>query len=102
MYYFKKKKIICNFQNEASSRNYTDEDLESIGSVASNFSIATNNSTCEHASFAKNGTTYSGKTHKYIVHCSSGWNEQEEYLTPTQRANKNIKKLKVIFFMKLL
>lgn len=72
-----------------------EDDLESIGSVTSNFSIATQNSSCEHVNFAKNGTTYSGRSHKYIVHCSSGWNDQEEYLTPTQRANRNIKKLKV-------
>ncbi|KAK6626576.1 hypothetical protein RUM44_009050 [Polyplax serrata] len=78
----------------SSNRLGIDDDLESIGSVASNFSVVTTNSTCEHANFAKNGTTYSGRSHKYIVHCSSSWKDHEEYLTPTQRANRSIKKLK--------
>ncbi|XP_046396057.1 protein quick-to-court isoform X2 [Ischnura elegans] len=47
--------------------------------------------------FAKNGTTYSGRQKKYVMHCSPHLDGNEEtYLTPTQRAVRQIRKLKVI------
>lgn len=52
------------------------------------------NSLCGHSPFAHNGTTYSARSMKYIYHCSSNAGS-EEYLTPTQRANRTIKRLRV-------
>ncbi|XP_071451128.1 protein quick-to-court isoform X2 [Hetaerina americana] len=47
--------------------------------------------------FAKNGTTYSGRQKKYVMHCSPHLEGSEEtYLTPTQRAVRQIRKLKVV------
>lgn len=49
------------------------------------------------ARFAKNGTTYSGRQKKYVMHCSPHLESSEEtYLTPTQRAVRQIRKLKVV------
>nr|CAD7426695.1 unnamed protein product [Timema monikensis] len=66
-----------------------DDDLDSLasyGSVAS----------CDHAYFARNGTTFSGRQMKYVVHCSSHGGATEEYLTPTQRANSKIRRLSAL------
>nr|CAD7408352.1 unnamed protein product [Timema poppensis] len=66
-----------------------DDDLDSLasyGSVAS----------CDHAYFARNGTTFSGRQMKYVVHCSSHGGATEEYLTPTQRANRQIRRLSAL------
>ncbi|KAK9885397.1 hypothetical protein WA026_010892 [Henosepilachna vigintioctopunctata] len=66
-------------------------DLESIGSSTSNLSL----SSCDHARIARNGTTFSGKSMRYIFHCNqTSATTGEEYLTPTQRAHRQIKKLK--------
>ncbi|KAG8224386.1 hypothetical protein J437_LFUL005208 [Ladona fulva] len=47
--------------------------------------------------FAKNGTTYSGRQKRYVMHCSPHLeNNEETYLTPTQRAVRQIRKLKVV------
>nr|CAD7455935.1 unnamed protein product [Timema tahoe] len=66
-----------------------DDDLDSLasyGSVAS----------CDHAYFARNGTTFSGRQMKYVVHCSSHGGATMEYLTPTQRANRKIRRLSAL------
>nr|CAD7587103.1 unnamed protein product [Timema genevievae] len=66
-----------------------DDDLDSLasyGSVAS----------CDHAYFARNGTTFSGRQMKYVVHCSSHGGATVEYLTPTQRANRKIRRLSAL------
>ncbi|XP_021932775.1 uncharacterized protein LOC110836184 isoform X2 [Zootermopsis nevadensis] len=63
--------------------------LKSFGSVCSAMS-------CDHAYFARNGTTFSGRRMKYVVHCSPHMDGTEEYLTPTQRANRQIHKLKAL------
>ena len=52
-------------------------------------------STCEHPYVARNGTTFSGRKMKYVVHCSSHAGQSgDEYLTPTQRAQRHIHRLK--------
>uniref|UniRef100_A0A8D8V9E3 GRIP domain-containing protein n=1 Tax=Cacopsylla melanoneura TaxID=428564 RepID=A0A8D8V9E3_9HEMI len=66
-----------------------DDDQDSVSSMTSNAS-----SLCEHAHFARNGTTYSARKMKYIVHCSTQPENESEYLTPTQRANKNMRRLR--------
>lgn len=71
------------------------DDLDSLRSYGSNCSTQ---SACDHAQFARNGTTFSGKRMKYIVHCSSH-PEPNEYLTPTQRANQQLRRLKVRFIV---
>ncbi|XP_034241458.1 calponin homology domain-containing protein DDB_G0272472 isoform X2 [Thrips palmi] len=68
------------------------DDLDSLRSYGSNCSTQ---SACDHAQFARNGTTFSGKRMKYIVHCSSH-PEPNEYLTPTQRANQQVRRLKAL------
>lgn len=46
---------------------------------------------------ARNGTTFSGRKMKYVVHCSNYAGQTgEEYLTPTQRAQRHIHRLKVL------
>ncbi|XP_011347620.1 uncharacterized protein LOC105285227 isoform X2 [Ooceraea biroi] len=66
-----------------------DSDAESVRSYSSACSTA---SACEHASFALNGTTWSGRSRKYVVHCSNHIGDNEQYLTPTQRAAKHVRK----------
>ncbi|XP_011704401.1 PREDICTED: uncharacterized protein LOC105459807 isoform X2 [Wasmannia auropunctata] len=66
-----------------------DSDAESVKSYSSACSTA---SACEHASFALNGTTWSGRSRKYVVHCSNYAGDSEQYLTPTQRAAKQVRK----------
>ncbi|XP_043275979.1 uncharacterized protein qtc isoform X2 [Venturia canescens] len=80
----------------ASGNNYTgsmqqvdDSDVESVKSYGSACSTA---SACDHAHFALNGTTWSGRSRKYVVHCSNHNGEGEQYLTPTQRAARQIRK----------
>lgn len=68
------------------------DDLDSLRSYGSNCSTQ---SACDHAQFGRNGTTFSGRRMKYIVHCSSH-PEPNEYLTPTQRANQQIRRLKAL------
>ncbi|XP_026680826.1 uncharacterized protein LOC103511183 [Diaphorina citri] len=59
--------------------------------------MASNTSSlCEHAHFARNGTTYSARKMKYIVHCASHSDQDGEYLTPTQRANRSIRRLRTL------
>lgn len=65
-----------------------DDSLNSYESVATAPSV--------DASYAPfNGTTFSGRSMRYVLHCSSHAGlAGEEYLTPTQRAQKQIRKLK--------
>ncbi|XP_069705692.1 protein quick-to-court isoform X1 [Periplaneta americana] len=65
------------------------DSLKSFGSVCSAMS-------CDHAYFARNGTTFSGRRMKYVVHCSPHMDGTDEYLTPTQRANRQIRRLKAL------
>ncbi|XP_076249886.1 protein quick-to-court-like isoform X2 [Rhynchophorus ferrugineus] len=68
--------------------NWDNESITSIGS-----SVAS----CEHASVARNGTTFSGRSMKYVFHCSQNAGiSGEDYLTPTQRAHRQVKKLKYL------
>lgn len=65
-----------------------DESLHSYGSAATAASIDAG-----YAAF--NGTTFSGRSMRYVLHCSSHAGlAGEEYLTPTQRAQKQIRRLK--------
>ncbi|XP_077268709.1 GRIP domain-containing protein quick-to-court isoform X1 [Temnothorax americanus] len=70
-----------------------DSDVESVKSYSSACSTA---SACEHASFALNGTTWSGRSRKYVVHCSNYVGDNEQYLTPTQRAAKQVRKFQAL------
>ncbi|KAK9696393.1 GRIP domain [Popillia japonica] len=75
-------------------RHYRDWDSESVTSVNSNISVA---SSCDHASVARNGTTFSGRSMKYVVHCNQHAGATgEDYLTPTQRAHRQVKRLKAL------
>lgn len=54
-------------------------------------------SSCDHPFVARNGTTFSGRRMKYVVHCSNYAGQTgDDYLTPTQRAQRHIRKLKVL------
>ncbi|CAK1555624.1 unnamed protein product [Leptosia nina] len=65
-----------------------DDSLNSYGSAATAASIDAG-----YAPF--NGTTFSGRSMRYVLHCSSHAGlAGEEYLTPTQRAQKQIRRLK--------
>lgn len=65
-----------------------DDSLHSYGSAATAASMDAG-----YAPF--NGTTFSGRSMRYVLHCSSHAGlTGEEYLTPTQRAQKQIRKLK--------
>ncbi|XP_044272437.1 myosin-11 isoform X2 [Tribolium madens] len=67
-----------------------DWDSESLTSVTSVGS-------CDHASVARNGTTFSGRSMKYVFHCSQHSGATgEDYLTPTQRLHRQVKKLKIL------
>ena len=80
---------------EATRMDDDIDSLKSFGSVCSAMS-------CDHAYFARNGTTFSGRRMKYVVHCSPHMDGTEEYLTPTQRANRQICRLKVMHESKSL
>ncbi|XP_018327955.1 uncharacterized protein LOC108738852 isoform X2 [Agrilus planipennis] len=77
---------------EARHRNLRDWDADSVTSSISNISLAS----CEHATVARNGTTFSGRSMKYVVHCSEHSGAGEDYLTPTQRAHRQVKRLKML------
>ncbi|XP_076766552.1 GRIP domain-containing protein quick-to-court isoform X2 [Xylocopa sonorina] len=70
-----------------------DSDAESVKSYGSACSTA---SACEHATFALNGTTWSGRSRKYVVHCSNHTGDNEQYLTPTQRAARQVRKFQAL------
>ncbi|XP_043487886.1 nuclear transcription factor Y subunit gamma [Polistes fuscatus] len=70
-----------------------DSDVESVRSYGSACSTA---SACDHASFALNGTTWSGRSRKYVVHCSNHTGDNEQYLTPTQRAARQIRRFQAL------
>ncbi|XP_065161959.1 protein quick-to-court isoform X2 [Atheta coriaria] len=73
----------------------TDWDAESITSGISGISMAS--SSCDHASVARNGTTFSGRSMKYVFHCSQHAGQTgEDYLTPTQRAQRQVRRLKTL------
>lgn len=82
--------------NAAASLGADDSDADSLKSFGSACSTA---SACDHALFALNGTTWSGKSRKYVVHCSNHNGDTERYLTPTQRAARQIRKLQVIIIL---
>ncbi|KAJ8953578.1 hypothetical protein NQ318_003000, partial [Aromia moschata] len=66
-------------------------DSESVTSIGS--SVAS----CEHVPVARNGTTFSGRSMKYVFHCNQHAGATgEDYLTPTQRAHRQVKKLKYL------
>ncbi|XP_060523308.1 protein quick-to-court isoform X2 [Cylas formicarius] len=66
-------------------------DGESVSSVASSLA------SCDHAPVARNGTTFSGRSMKYVFHCNQHSGAAgDEYLTPTQRAHRQVKKLKCL------
>ncbi|XP_055711237.1 protein quick-to-court isoform X2 [Phlebotomus papatasi] len=70
---------------------YYEDDLDSVHSYSSGRSTMS----CEHAYVARNGTTFSGRRMKYVVHCSSyAGATGEDYLTPTQRAQRQIRRLR--------
>ncbi|CAB0013777.1 unnamed protein product [Nesidiocoris tenuis] len=62
-------------------------------SLRSGISCCSSASQCDHAHFARNGTTFSGRTKKFIVHCSPTHGEPDRYMTPTQRASSTIRRL---------
>nr|XP_031848663.1 uncharacterized protein LOC116434066 [Nomia melanderi] len=70
-----------------------DSDVESVKSYGSACSTA---SACDHATFAFNGTTWSGRSRKYVVHCSNHKGDNEQYLTPTQRAARQVRKFQAL------
>uniref|UniRef100_A0AAR5PC19 GRIP domain-containing protein n=1 Tax=Dendroctonus ponderosae TaxID=77166 RepID=A0AAR5PC19_DENPD len=72
-----------------SSSQLDSWDTDSVTSIAS--SVAS----CDHASVARNGTTFSGRSMKYVFHCNQhAGSTGEDYLTPTQRAHRQVQKLK--------
>ncbi|CAG9763128.1 unnamed protein product [Ceutorhynchus assimilis] len=74
-----------------SSSQLDSWDTDSITSIGS--SVAS----CDHASIARNGTTFSGRSMKYVFHCNQQADVAgEDYLTPTQRAHRQVKKLKYL------
>ncbi|XP_054267604.1 protein quick-to-court-like isoform X1 [Macrosteles quadrilineatus] len=83
--------------NTATSFSHDLEDdaasVQSFSSV-SGASVCSNMSQCDHAHFARNGTTYSGRSKRYVYHCSPHSMETDDYLTPTQRTNRTIRKLR--------
>ncbi|CAH0564644.1 unnamed protein product [Brassicogethes aeneus] len=84
-----------NVQHSLGSPRSPAEDWDDSCSVASlgGSSVAS----CEHASVARNGTTFSGRSMKYVFHCNQHSGATgEDYLTPTQRAHRQVKKLKFL------
>lgn len=69
-----------------------DDDLDSLRS----YSSAASNMSCDyHSLVPRNGTTFSGRRLKYVVHCSQYAGQTgSDYLTPTQRAQKHIRRLR--------
>lgn len=71
--------------------------MDSVYSYASMASGRSAMSACDHGHVAHNGTTYSGRNMKYVVHCSNyAGLTGADYLTPTQRAQKCINRLKLL------
>ncbi|KAJ2945650.1 hypothetical protein O0L34_g482 [Tuta absoluta] len=65
-----------------------DDSLHSYGSAATAASVDAG-----YAPF--NGTTFSGRSMRYVLHCSSHAGlAGDDYLTPTQRAQRQIRRLK--------
>ncbi|XP_039949448.1 protein quick-to-court isoform X3 [Bactrocera neohumeralis] len=78
---------------------YLDDDLDSMYSFATTTSGRSTMS-CEHPYVARNGTTFSGRKMKYVVHCSNYAGQVgPDYLTPTQRASRQIRRLKELLCM---
>ncbi|XP_021701937.1 uncharacterized protein LOC5564482 isoform X2 [Aedes aegypti] len=76
---------------ESPATSYLDDDLDSLHS----YSSVASGMSCDHPYVARNGTTFSGRKMKYVVHCSSHAGQTgEDYLTPTQRAQRQIRRLK--------
>ncbi|XP_062547725.1 protein quick-to-court isoform X3 [Armigeres subalbatus] len=76
---------------ESPVTSYLDDDLDSLHS----YSSVASGMSCDHPYVARNGTTFSGRKMKYVVHCSSHAGQTgEDYLTPTQRAQRQIRRLK--------
>lgn len=74
-----------------------DGDMESEFSCSSAASCCwSSGMSCDHNGFAaRNGTTFSGRRNQYVVHCSTYAGQVgHEYLTPTQRAQRHIRRLK--------
>lgn len=80
-------------RNANESNLIDDSDVDSVKSYGSACSTA---SACDHAHFALNGTTWSGRSRKYVVHCSNHNGDSEEYLTPTQRATRQVRKYQAL------
>lgn len=45
---------------------------------------------------AKNGTTFSARCNRYVVHCAKKVDSEELYLTPTQRSTRDLKRLRLL------
>uniref|UniRef100_A0A182P4A8 GRIP domain-containing protein n=1 Tax=Anopheles epiroticus TaxID=199890 RepID=A0A182P4A8_9DIPT len=76
---------------ESPINSYLDDDLDSLHS----YSSVASGMSCDHPYVARNGTTFSGRKMKYVVHCSSHAGQTGgDYLTPTQRAQRQIRRLK--------
>ncbi|XP_055381663.1 protein quick-to-court isoform X5 [Condylostylus longicornis] len=74
-----------------SYNTYIDDDLDSVYSYSSGRSTMS----CDHPYVARNGTTFSGRKMKYVVHCSAYAGQVgDDYLTPTQRAQRQLRRLK--------
>ncbi|XP_046991444.1 protein quick-to-court [Schistocerca americana] len=76
----------------AAAADESEDDADSVRS----FGSACSSMSCDHAYFARNGTTFSGRRMRYVVHCSPHTDDTEEYLTPTQRASRQIRRLKAL------
>jgi hypothetical protein len=69
--------------------------LFSCSSMASGMSSMSHG----HASVARNGTTFSGRKMRYVVHCSNYAGQTEDYLTPTQRAQRHVRRLRDLLML---
>lgn len=75
------------------SPNKYEDDVESLRSYSTTASLYS--CTDHHSVVPRNGTTYSGRYQKYVYHCSQHAGQSgSEYLTPTQRAQKHIRRLR--------
>jgi hypothetical protein len=52
-----------------------------------------------HPCVARNGTTFSGRKMRYVVHCSNYAGQTEDYLTPTQRAQRHVRRLRDLLML---
>lgn len=87
----------------ASMSYQEDDDADSVKSFSSSVSVCSSSvSQCDHTSFARNGTTFSGRSKRYILHCSPQFTEADDYLTPTQRTARTIRKLRVNTYIFIL